>query len=93
MDAIRTTLEATPPELAGDITTSGIHLAGGGSLLRGFPELVRHETGTDARLVADPLTCVAQGAGESLEDFDAVLRATRSWTSAPRRAASWSSRS
>ncbi|MFL5847178.1 MAG: rod shape-determining protein [Solirubrobacteraceae bacterium] len=92
VDAIRTTLEATPPELAGDITVHGIHLAGGGSLLRGFRELVEAETGTDARLVAEPLTCVAQGAGESLEDFDAVLKATRSWTSGPRRAASSSSR-
>lgn len=92
INAIRSTLEATPPELAGDITTRGIHLAGGGCLLRGFPELVVAETGTDARLVAEPLTCVAQGAGESLEDFDTVLKATRSWTSAPRRAASYSSR-
>jgi len=92
VDAIRATLEATPPELAGDIATRGIHIAGGGALLRGFVELVEAETGTDARLVADPLTCVAEGAGESLEDFDAVLSATRSWTSEPRRAASWSSR-
>ena len=41
----------------------------------------------EARHVPDPLTCVAEGAGESLEDFDAVLSATRSWTSGPRRAA------
>src|SRR3954454_12322108 len=87
MEAIRTTLEATPPELAGDITTRGIHLAGGGSLLRGFPELVTSDTGMDAHLVPDPLRCVAEGAGESLEDFETVLAATRSWTSAPRRAA------
>src|SRR3954454_24481544 len=87
MDAIRRTLENTPPELAGDITVHGIHLAGGGSLLRGFPELVTARTGMDAQLVPDPLRCVAEGAGESLEDFDAVLAATRSWTSAPRRAA------
>jgi len=87
IDAIRSTLESTPPELAGDITTRGIHLAGGSSLLRGFPELVTARTGMEARLVADPLQCVAKGAGESLEDFDAVLAATRSWTSAPRRAA------
>ena len=85
--AIKRTLEATPPELAGDITTSGINLAGGGSLLRGFPELVTHETGMDAVHVAEPLTCVAEGAGRSLEEFEAVLKATRSWTSAPRRAA------
>jgi len=87
VDAIRATLEITPPELAGDITTRGIHLAGGGALLRGFPELVTAQTGMAASLVAEPLTCVAQGAGESLEDFETVLRATRSWTSAPRRAA------
>jgi rod shape-determining protein MreB len=85
--AIKRTLEATPPELAGDITSSGINLAGGGSLLEGLPELVTAETGVEAVRVAEPLTCVAEGAGRSLEDFDTVLKATRSWTSAPRRAA------
>jgi rod shape-determining protein MreB and related proteins len=85
--AIKRTLEATPPELAGDITSSGINLAGGGSLLEGLPELVTAETGVDAVRVAEPLTCVAEGAGRSLEDFETVLKATRSWTSAPRRAA------
>jgi rod shape-determining protein MreB and related proteins len=85
--AIKRTLEATPPELAGDITRSGINLAGGGSLLEGLPELVTAQTGVDAVRVAEPLTCVAEGAGRSLEDFDTVLKATRSWTSAPRRAA------
>jgi rod shape-determining protein MreB and related proteins len=85
--AIKRTLEATPPELAGDITSSGINLAGGGSLLEGLPALVTAETGVDAVLVAEPLTCVAEGAGRSLEDFGTVLKATRSWTSAPRRAA------
>ena len=87
IDAIHATLEETPPELAGDITMRGIHLAGGGTLLRGFPELVTARTGLDARLVAEPLSCVAQGAGEALEDFETVLRASRSWTSAPRRSA------
>jgi len=84
--AIRRTLEACPPELAGDITISGIHLAGGGSLLEGLPELITAETGLEAARVAQPLTCVAEGAGRSLEDFETVLKATRSWTSAPRRA-------
>jgi rod shape-determining protein MreB len=88
VDAIRATLELTPPELAGDITTRGIYLAGGGSLLRGFGDLVTAETGMATTLVPDPLTCVAQGAGESLEDFDVALKASRSWTSAPRRNAS-----
>jgi rod shape-determining protein MreB len=87
ISAIRRTLEATPPELAGDITSSGINLAGGGTLLRGLPELVTHETGMEAVHVAEPLTCVAEGAGRSLEEFETVLKATRSWTSAPRRAA------
>ncbi|MDX6665670.1 MAG: rod shape-determining protein MreB [Solirubrobacteraceae bacterium] len=86
--AIKTTLEATPPELAGDIAVHGINLAGGGCLLAGLPELVTDRTGVDAILVADPLTCVAEGAGRSLEDFETVLKATHSWTSAPRRAAS-----
>jgi rod shape-determining protein MreB len=90
--AIRATLEVTPPELAGDITTSGIHLAGGGSLLRGFAELVTAETGMAASLVPEPLACVAQGAGESLEDFETVLKATRGWNSARRRAGTVSRR-
>ncbi|MCW2992313.1 MAG: cell shape determining protein MreB/Mrl family [Solirubrobacterales bacterium] len=87
IDAIRATLEVTPPELAGDIAMRGVHLAGGGSMLRGFPELVTAQTGMVATLVDEPLACVAKGAGESLEDFEAVLSATRSWTSEPRRAA------
>src|SRR3954471_22569995 len=85
--AIKRALEATPPELSGDIATGGIHLAGGGALLAGFDKLVEAETGTDATIVDDPLTCVAEGAGLSLEDFDAVLKTTRAWTSVPRRAA------
>ena len=85
--AIKRALEATPPELAGDIATRGIHLAGGGALLAGFDKLVEAETGTDAIIVDEPLTCVAEGAGLSLEDFDAVLKTTRAWTSVPRRAA------
>ena len=83
--AIKRALEAAPPELSGDITTRGIHLAGGGALLPGFDKLVEAETGTEAIIVAEPLTCVAEGAGQSLEDFDAVLKTTRAWTSVPRR--------
>src|SRR4051794_20422575 len=85
--AIKRALEATPPELSGDIATGGIHLAGGGALLAGFDKLVEAETGTDAIIVDAPLTCVAEGAGLSLEDFDAVLKPPRAWTSVPRRAA------
>jgi rod shape-determining protein MreB and related proteins len=68
--AIRDTLEQTPPELAGDIARDGILLAGGGTLLRGFPELVAAETGMPVFLADSPLTCVAMGSGQALEQFD-----------------------
>ena len=70
MAAIHATLEETPPELAADITTEGILLAGGGSLLRGFEERVHRETGMPVRIADDPLACVATGAGMSLEELD-----------------------
>ncbi len=77
VDAVRDTLERTPPELAADITSRGIVLVGGGSLLRGLDELLRQETGLPVRLVEDPLTCVAIGAGRSLEEFEAIARTSR----------------
>ena len=72
--AVHATLEDTPPELAGDITRHGILLAGGGSLLRGFAERVEAETGMRTELAESPLTCVAVGAGESLEELDTLGR-------------------
>jgi rod shape-determining protein MreB and related proteins len=77
MTAIHATLEETPPELAADITTEGILLAGGGSLLRGFEERVARETGMPVRLADDPLACVATGAGMSLEELDTLPRGRR----------------
>src|SRR4051795_11064042 len=74
MAAIHATLEETPPELAGDIVRHGILLAGGGSLLRGFAERVEAETHMRAYLADSPLTCVAIGAGHSLEELDALGR-------------------
>jgi rod shape-determining protein MreB and related proteins len=74
LDAIRETLERTPPELAGDVAERGIHLAGGGSLLKGLDERLRKETGMPTFLAESPLTCVAIGAGQSLEEFDALSR-------------------
>ena len=79
LDAVRETLEETPPELASDISERGILLAGGGSLLRAFDERLREETQMPTHLADSPLTCVAEGAGRSLEEFDALERA------APRR--------
>jgi rod shape-determining protein MreB and related proteins len=77
MTAIHATLEETPPELAADITSQGILLAGGGSLLRGFQDRVAAETGMPVRLADDPLTCVATGAGMSLEELDSMGRGRR----------------
>jgi rod shape-determining protein MreB and related proteins len=69
IDAIKDTLEQTPPELTGDIARDGILLAGGGTLLRGFPELVAMETGIPVFLAASPLTCVVTGSGQALDHF------------------------
>ncbi len=75
VQAVKDTLERTPPELAADIMARGIVLAGGGCLLRGFPERLRAETELPVELVDEPLTCVAVGAGRSLEDFEAIAKA------------------
>jgi rod shape-determining protein MreB len=77
MAAIHSTLEETPPELAADITTEGVLLAGGGSLLRGLDERVAAETGMPVRIADDPLACVATGAGMSLEELDTLPRGRR----------------
>jgi rod shape-determining protein MreB and related proteins len=72
-DAVRSTLDQTPPELAGDIMDRGIVLTGGGALLRGLDERLRHETGMPVHIAESPLTSVAMGAGRCVEDYD-VLR-------------------
>ncbi|MCL8026483.1 rod shape-determining protein [Nocardioides bruguierae] len=72
VDAVRTTLDQTPPELAGDIMDRGIVLTGGGALLRGLDERLRHETGMPVHVAEDPLTSVALGAGRCVEQFEAL---------------------
>jgi rod shape-determining protein MreB and related proteins len=67
VEAVTTTLEETPPELAADVMERGIMLAGGGALLAGLDERLRRETGLAAHVTDSPLTCVALGAGSSLE--------------------------
>ena len=74
IDAIKTTLDRTPPELAADIMDRGIVLAGGGALLNGLDERLRHETQMPVHLAESPLTCVAVGSGRSLEEFEAIHR-------------------
>ena len=73
IEAIKTTLEQTPPELSSDIMDRGIVMAGGGSLLRGLDRLVSEETGMPVHLTDEPLLAVAYGAGRVLENID-VLR-------------------
>ncbi|MDX6553564.1 MAG: rod shape-determining protein MreB [Gaiellales bacterium] len=74
IDAVKQTLDKTPPELASDIMDRGIMLAGGGSLLLGLDERLREETQMPAHLAESPLTCVAVGSGRSLEEFEVIHR-------------------
>ncbi|MBI5446813.1 MAG: rod shape-determining protein, partial [Deltaproteobacteria bacterium] len=69
VQAVRITLEKTPPELAADIVDSGIVLAGGGALLRNLDALLREETGLPIVVADDPLSCVALGAGMALDEI------------------------
>ncbi|HEV7564249.1 MAG TPA: rod shape-determining protein, partial [Solirubrobacterales bacterium] len=77
VDAVKETLDRTPPELAGDIMERGITLAGGGALLQGFEQRLRDECQMPCRLAESPLTCVAIGSGKSLEEFEAIHRANK----------------
>ena len=72
VDAVRATLDQTPPELAGDIMDRGIVLTGGGALLLGLDERLRHETGMPVHVAENPLTSVALGAGRCVEEFEAL---------------------
>jgi len=74
VQAVKETLEITPAELAGDIAVQGLTLAGGGALLQGFDERLHIETQMPAYVADSPLTCVARGAGQSLEEVDAISR-------------------
>lgn len=67
VDAIRSTLERTPPELSADIIDNGIMLTGGGALLRGLDVLVNRETGMPVHVAENPLDCVAVGTGKCLD--------------------------
>jgi len=69
---IRSVVEETPPELISDLMTRGIILAGGGSLLRGLPEMVEKATGIPTKLAEDPLTAVVRGCGLILEDIESL---------------------
>jgi len=72
VDAVKSTVEETPPELISDIIEHGILMAGGGSLIRGLDQVIREATRIKTRLTDDPLTTVVRGTGFVLEDLEAV---------------------
>jgi rod shape-determining protein MreB len=74
LDAIKATLERTPPELAADIMDRGIIMAGGGALLQGLDRLVSEETGMPVSLAEEPLSAVAQGTGKVLDNISVLRR-------------------
>ncbi|MEY4229286.1 MAG: rod shape-determining protein MreB [Actinomycetota bacterium] len=72
IDAVKTTLDKTPPELAADIMEQGITLTGGGALLAGLDQRLAHETGMPIRIAREPLFSVVIGSGRALENIDAM---------------------
>jgi len=74
LDAVKHTLERTPPELAADIVERGIVLSGGGSLLKGLDKYISKETGVPVIRAENPLTCVVMGAGKFLEEIKNLYR-------------------
>ncbi len=72
VDAVKVTLDKTPPELAADIMEQGIVLTGGGALLHGLDARLQDETGMPIIVARDPLNCVAIGSGQCLEEFEAL---------------------
>ncbi len=74
LNAVRTVLEQTPPELASDVIDRGVVLTGGGALLRNLDLLISQETGIPCHVADNPLECVAVGAGIALEHLDIIRR-------------------
>jgi rod shape-determining protein MreB len=72
VDAVKTTLDRTPPELASDIMQQGITITGGGALLAGLDRRLEHETGMPIHIAPDPLYSVVLGSGRALENIDAM---------------------
>jgi rod shape-determining protein MreB len=74
IDAVKNTLDRTPTELAADLMDKGIVMTGGGALLRGMDERLRHEIGMPVHIADAPLSCVAIGSGRCLEEFEVLKR-------------------
>ncbi|MDP9266045.1 MAG: rod shape-determining protein [Chloroflexota bacterium] len=86
VDAVKNTIEETPPELIADVMDQGIYLAGGGALLRGLDTRIVEATQMTVRIAEDPLTCVARGTGIILEALPEYRRSlvTDTYASSPR---------
>jgi rod shape-determining protein MreB len=74
IDAVKNTLDRCPPELAADVLDKGVVLTGGGALLKGLDERLKHETGMPIHVAESPLSCVAIGSGKCLEEFEVLKR-------------------
>ena len=72
INAVKATLDRTPPELASDLMQRGIVLTGGGALLKGLDDRLRHETGMPIHVSERPLQAVAEGSGKCVEEFEAL---------------------
>jgi rod shape-determining protein MreB len=79
LDAIKITLENTPPELAADIMDRGIVMTGGGALLKGLDVLISKETGMPVHVADEPLLCVVKGCGKCLDNLDILKRVARQY--------------
>ncbi|MDR1942631.1 MAG: rod shape-determining protein [Endomicrobium sp.] len=77
IEVVKSVLEETPAELSADLVDKGIILSGGGSLVKGLPELISQETELLVNLADDPLTCVARGTGAYLEELDNIKRSQK----------------
>ena len=75
-EAAHTVLEKSPPELAADISSSGIYVTGGGALMHGIDERVKERTGIEVHIAEEPMNCVAIGTGKALDNIDVIQRAT-----------------
>ncbi len=78
IEVIKDTLEETPAELAADLVDRGIYLAGGGSHIRGFADILSQETELPVKIADEPMTCVVRGTGKYLEEIENILSAKRS---------------
>jgi actin-like ATPase involved in cell morphogenesis len=74
MDACKTVLEQTPPELAADISDKGIVMTGGGALIDGLDKLISSKTGIDVYIADDAVSCVAFGCGKTLDNLDVLAK-------------------